>query len=370
MLTPLLRVAFLAMLFRGFTNPQLYVLEKKLMFGQYVWIVNGSALCGTLLCLGMTLYIPNIWALVAGFVAESVVRCIMSFVFCRFTICPRLDRESWKELFHFSKRMAGLPILTFLFVQADIFILGKVFDKELLGVYAMALTLANTPEMIFTRVVVPMVLPVLSETQDRIETLRERLLRMTQVIFAFGFPMATCLAVFSNSVLTILYGTDYAVVSNAFSLLNFYIIFHISGVFIASTYTALGRPDLHRVFTLVRLILFVIILYPGVLYLGATGAAGARVVCMVLAGIVQQWNLSRLIQLPIRRYLMTAKDGFLISAVVLILGLMFKSFSDHPVYHLVTAVVLCTVSWMYIIWTWHKSGHFLSKAAQIRVSVQ
>ena len=194
-LTPLLRIAFLTMLLNGFTNPALYVLEKKLKFGRYVWIVQGSALAGTGLCLGMAMWVPSVWALVAGVVAQAFLRFLGSFLFCRFHLSLHFDRQSWNELFRFSQGMVGLPILTYLFVQADILFLGRMVDKELLGLYSMALTLAAAPQMLFASIAGPMILPVLSEVQDSLEQLRRRLLQMTRLLFLFGLPMMTCLAI-------------------------------------------------------------------------------------------------------------------------------------------------------------------------------
>ena len=349
-LVPLLRVVFLTMLFNGFTNPALYVLEKKLQFGRYVWIVQGSALAGTGLCLGLALWIPSVWALVAGVVAQAFLRFLGSFLVCPFRVSFQFDRQSWSELFRFSRGMVGLPILTYLFVQADILFLGRMVDKEVLGLYSMALALAATPQVLFTSIVGPMILPVLSEVQDSPEQLRCRLLRMTRLLFLFGLPMMTCLAIFSESILTVVYGQAYAQVSAAFSFVCGYILLYLGGVLIASAYLALGRPNVHRWFTIARVVIMGIILYPAIAGFGPTGAAGARLACMVLAGIVQQINLSRLIDLPVRQYLATLKEGAVLSIVILPLVLVMRSSVETPIIKVGIAAGVCALAWMYILW--------------------
>ncbi len=350
-LTALLRVAFLVLLFNGLTNPQLYVLEKKLRFSRYVCIVHGSALLGTLLCLGLACWIPNAWALVAGYVAEAAVRCAGSFLFCPFKVERRFDRDSWNELFRFSKGMAGLPILTFIFLQADIFFLGKMCGRELLGLYSMALTLATVPNMIFARVAGPMVLPVLSDMQDRVDKVRDGLLRMTRLLFLFGLPLATCLATFSGPILMLVYGARYARVAGAFGLLNFYVLLYMSGVLIFSTYLAVGRPEVHRQFTMARVFVLGIALYPAIRWFGPSGAAGARLLSMILAGIVQQFNLARLIDLPIRRYFSTATEGVILSMILMVPALGFRMWLEEPLHLVVVGAGLCALCWGYIVWT-------------------
>ena len=351
LLTSLLRVAFLVLLFHGLTNPRLYVLEKQLRFKGYVCIMHGSALVGTLLCLGLACWIPNVWALVAGYVAEAALRCVASLVFCPFGLQRRFDRDCWHELLRFSKGMAGLPILTFVFMQADTFVLGKMCGKELLGLYSMALALAAVPTVIFSRVAGPMILPVLSDMQAQVDKVRHNLLRMTRLLFLFGLPLATCLAVFSDSILTLVYGARYAQAAAAFGLLSFYTLLYTSGTFISSTYMALGRPEVHRQFTVARILVLSVALYPAILWLGPSGAAAVRVLSMLLAGVVQQFNLARLIKLPVRTYLSTVVEGMVLSIVLLVPAVASRTWLERPVYHVIVAGVLCGLCWGYVLWT-------------------
>jgi O-antigen/teichoic acid export membrane protein len=291
-----------------------------------------------------------VWALVAGFVAEAALRCGLSYLLCPFHFQWRFDRESWKELLHFSKGMAGLGLLTFMFMQADIFLMGRMCSTETLGLYSMAMSLAAMPQVIFSRFVGPMVLPVLSDTQNRMDILRERLLRMTRLLFLFGLPLTTCLAIFSTPTLTIVYGPQYATVDWAFGLLVFGTLIYLSGVLIASTYLALARPDVHRWFTIVRVAVLAVLLYPAIRWFGPAGAAGSRLICLVLAGIVQQINLSRLIDLPILQYLSTMKEGMGISIVICVPAIVLRLWIPSEILQLVILLGLCGLCCGYILW--------------------
>lgn len=349
-LTPLLRVAFLTMLFNGLTNPHLYVLQKQLKFGRYVVITLGAAFSGTLLCLWLAIHFPNVWALVAGFVAEAALRCGLSYLLCPFHFQWRFDRNSWKELLHFSKGIAGLGLLTFLFMQADIFLMGRMCNTETLGLYSMAISLAAMPQMIFSRFVGPMLLPVLSDTQNRMNILRDRLLRMNRMLFLFGLPLTTCVAIFSTPMLTIVYGSQYATVDWAFGLLLFGTLIYLGGVLIYSTYIALTRPDVHRWFTIVRVVVLTLLLYPAIRWFGPAGAAGSRLICLLLAGVVQQINLSRLINLPILQYLSSMKGGLGVSLVVCVPAIILRLWIKPAFVQLIIMAGLCGVCCGYILW--------------------
>ncbi len=248
-LTELLRMAFLAMLFNGLTSPGLFVLEKQLKFGWVVLITQGAGLAGTILSLILAIHYHSVWSLVIGYVAEAVFRCAGSFLVCPIRPRLRFDREAAVELFRFSRGMVGLPILAYLFVQADIFVLGRLCSKDVLGYYSMALTLACMPETLFSSVASPLVLPVLSEMQEQKERLRGNILRMTKVLYLFGLPTMVCLSIFARPILSITYGSGYAQVRWVYAVLCIYCYFlHGRRTFIVSAYIAIGRPELHRSF--------------------------------------------------------------------------------------------------------------------------
>ncbi|MBN1816828.1 MAG: lipopolysaccharide biosynthesis protein [Sedimentisphaerales bacterium] len=350
-LTPLLQVAFLVLVFNGMTSPGLFILEKKLRFGKVVLATQGAGLVGTIISLVLAMYYPNVWSLVVGFVAEAFLRCIASFLIFPYRPDFCFERKSAGDLFRYSRGMVGLPILTYLFVQADIFVLGRLTSKEMLGFYSMALALATMPQMLFTRIAGPMILPVFSEMQDQTERLRENLLRMSNVVYLFGLPMAVCLGIFAQPVLTLVYGESYGQVSTAFVLLNFYVLLYMASIFIATAYMAVGRPELHRSFTLFRVVLIGMSIYPAVRWAGVDGAAAVRVLCMVLAGILQLFSLKRLLLLPVRQYVQTANRGFVLALVLAGPAAAWRYWAGPPWLEVVGAMVLCGLAWLIGAWS-------------------
>jgi len=350
-LTEILRVAFLAMVFNGLTSPGLFVLEKELRFGRLICIRLGSGLGSTVLSLLLAIYHPNVWALVVGIVIEAALRCLGSFVLCPIRLHLRLDRQARLELLAFSRRMAGVPILTYLFFNADIFVLGRFCSKDMLGYYSMALALATIPEVLFTRIAGPLVLPAFSLMQEQKGRLRQNLVRMTRGLWLFGLPMAACLFVFARPILAIAYGTSYAQVHWAFALLSLYIIIYVGGGLVFSTYLAIGRPELQRSFSVLRLVLMAIGLYPAVHWGGPTGAAAVKLSCLLLAGLWQLVSLERLLDLPIRTYLNTASGGMLLAVSVSIPALLWRHYVGVQWLQLVGGMVLCGLAWIVALWT-------------------
>ena len=122
----LIRVGFLSILFNGFLSPRVHVLEKEMRFKKWVILMQGSGVLGVLIAIVLAFYLQNVWALVFGYIAESFVRCALSYLFVPIKPQWNLNRVFLQDILTFSKRMFGLPILTMLFLQTDVFVIGKV----------------------------------------------------------------------------------------------------------------------------------------------------------------------------------------------------------------------------------------------------
>ncbi len=345
-LESLLKVAFLVMFFRGLTSPGLFVLEKKLKFIKVVVVNQGSGILGTLVSFVLALFYPNVWSLVIGFVTEAIFRSLGSFLVYRF--CPRFrfDRAAASQLFKFSRGMIGLPILTYLFMQADIFVLGRMCSKEVLGFYSLSLALAMIPQMLFSRIISPLALPAFSEMQDEKERMRKNLKRMTTVLFLFGLPMVACFSVFARPILEVVYGPDYGQTSAAYAILSFYVLFYMAGTFIASIYFAIGKPGIQRLFAIFRLILIAVLIYPFVLKWGTAGAATARLLSLLIAGIVQLFSLRKCLDFPIQAYLQTVVKGMLLAVCICIPAILWRVIVDSVWLQVAGAAALCGISWL------------------------
>lgn len=353
-LVPLLRVAFSTMILNGFTSPKVFALQKNFKFGQSVWVTQGSGLLGTIFTLVLSLYVRDVWALVFGTVFEAAARFVLSFLLCPIRPSFRFDKESSRALFGFTKGMAGLPMLAFFVMQADVFVLGKVVSKEVLGKYSLALNLANFPVMIFSRVVQPMIVPVFSSIQDDQEKLRNTFVVILRSIWLFGLPMATYLAFFSDPILTIVYGARYASMAPAFSALSFYIVVYMSSMISFSVYIAIARPTIHRSFTILRAALIALSMYPAARFFGPAGAAGALLSCLSLATILQSFNLRNVIGLPPPRFFGTLRSGLALSAATAVPYAAINLFTGSVALRTILGGIVLLAVWASGFWVMGK----------------
>jgi len=345
-LLPLMRFAFVAILFNALISPRVHALEKNIQFGKWVFLFQGSGLLGTLVSLGLAFFVMrNVWALVIGFLAEAVFRCLFSFVLCPFLPRMHIDRENLGEVLKYARRMLGVPILAIIAFQMDVLVLGKVVSAEQVGLYWLGLQLALQTSTIFTKVIYPVLLPAFAEKQDDKQFLCRAIMKVTIYTAVFGMPIVTFLAVCAKPVLSIVYGLRYATVAMPFALLCIYVLFRTQASILSQVYFAIGKPHLHRRFLALRLAILAILIYPSIVLFGLVGAAAVVLLANFVGLCMQVIWMKKPIGLRFGEYARCWIPGLGLAAIVLGTVALLRFFKDGSLFlNIVVGGLVCSAA--------------------------
>ena len=291
-LVTMVRVAFLAYLFYGFVSPRIHVLEREFKFGKSVLIKQGSWILGTILTIILAFTMRNVWAIVIGHVSSTLLVCMFSFIVCPFRPAIKYDRESFQELYGFARGVLGIPILTYFVFNIDVLMAGKLVSADLVGMYGMALVLARAPLDLFGRIVNPLLLPAFAEKQDNYDTLCEAVLRLTRIITSIGIPMIVLAIMFSETIISTVFGEQYQAVALPFSLLCIYALFIMIGLILCGVFYGIGRPEKQRISILINAVVLALFIYPSVRLFNVAGSAAILLIANFIA-LCFQFNLIR-----------------------------------------------------------------------------
>lgn len=301
----LLKVAFVAVLFRGLVSPRTYVLEKEYRFGLLMLIVQGSSILGTITTIVLAFMTKNIWALIIGYVAEAAAMCLISYILVPFRPTLKINREYLAELLKYARGMFGLPFLTMVIWQTDVFMLGKLLPAAqlgLFGMYVMAFRLAEQPAWAFGQVFGRVLLPVFAEGQDNGEMLRRRVLRVIRTTLIVSVPLAAVVAVGAKPIISLVYTPKYAAVAVPFAILCVTMFVKTQAAILTTICLAVGKPHLHRRYAVFLAICVVCLMYPGITLFGVTGAAGVLLLSNIVAICLQVVWVGRIVDLRFRDY--------------------------------------------------------------------
>lgn len=349
-LLSLIRVGFIAILFNGLISPKVYVLLKEMRLKGWVLLMQGSGTLGVIITITIALFYPNTWALVIGYVVEAFLRSFLSFIFYPIRPSFIIHKPFMNDIMFFSKKMFGLPILMLLFVQTDIFVIGKVMSMTDLGFYTLAKNLAEMPNTFLTKFIQPIIFPTLAKIQDDKAKLRISILSLTKWTMAFGLPFIAFLVIFAVPILSIVYGSKYIIVAIPFGFLSISNLILLCSSFFMNTFIAVGQPDIHRNASFIRTSLFLIIIYPATLFGGLSGAACTVLLVMSVLLIIQIFSAKRLLQIGYLDYFHACLEGIKLSIIVILPGYILNICNlTETLTGFFIGIVLCLISWGYAI---------------------
>ncbi len=313
----LLQVAFLAVVIRGVMSPRAYVLEREFKFGRAVLLIQGSAILGSAIAVGLAVLMRNVWALVLGFVAEMTILCVLSFIVLPFRPRLRIHKESLRELMKFAGRMLGLPVLTALSFQAPILILGKVISEYDLGLYHVAALLAYIPVDLYSRAIAPVLIPAFSEKQDDNRALCRGIIQATRWTALFIIPMIAFMACSASELLLVIWKAEYVGMALVFAVLCLQVLVRSAALNLSGMYMATAQPHLQRRFAAVRAALILVFMYPAAVRFGPLGVAVVIIISHFALLSMQVLEARRVINLELTRYVRSYLPGVLAALPVI-----------------------------------------------------
>ncbi len=345
-LISLMRVAFLGVLFKGATSPKMHVAVKEMNFKLWAMAQYGGGLVGIFTTVLLAYAIRDVWALVIGFALEAGVRSALSYLICPYRPGLSFDKNHWRALLQYTGSIAGLPVLTFIFMRADIFVIGKLLPAAELGFYSMAAAIAHIPFQFLGGIIAPIAMPAFSEMQADKVRINTTILKVTAIIAFLGIPLLVCAALYGRDLLTLAYGSPYAKVAGPFAIILATSILQTICVPVVTFYLAIGRPALHRLFAAIRTVLIMVLIYPAVKHFGLIGAAAAGLVAMTLGLLFQIIWMRKLIDFDLRRYGAIFLQALGVSGCVVALWLITQHLVPaRPLFSLLPGVLGCLLAY-------------------------
>ncbi|MGH7452559.1 MAG: oligosaccharide flippase family protein, partial [bacterium] len=268
-----------------------------------------------------------------------------------YLVCPyrpglSFDREHLRALFKYTSGVAGLPLLTYIFMRTDIFVIGKLCSPAELGLYSMASAISQMPFHLLGAIIAPVAMPTFSAMQTDKAWINEAILHVTAAVAFVGFPLLLCAALYGKDLLLLVYGAEYTEVAGPFAIIFGTSLLQILCIPVATLYMAIGRPELHRLFAVIRTALMLLLIYPAVKYFGLTGAAMAGLVSIALGFLFQLIRMHKITKIDLRRYSFIFLRAAGISGGVAALWLVTHNlYPDRPWLHLLPGAMGCLLAY-------------------------
>jgi lipopolysaccharide exporter len=346
-LTPLLRVAALSVLIDGAWSPRMYIAIKQLKFSRLAAIMHGGGIGGVIFTVILSYFIRDVWALVIGAAVESLARVSLSYVFYPYFPKSGWHREATRDLLRFSRGLFGLSLLNLIFAKTDIFVLAKLFPPAQLGLYSMAVYLAQTPTGFVMNLLGQTMMPTFAHIQGDEERENRILLRVTSMIFVLGMPLILFVYFCGRSVLDLAFGGRYSAAAPALVAAAVVSVLGLANGQVTTVFYARGLPQLHRVCVIIMAGTMIALIYPSAKYFGLLGGQLASVAACVAGWLFQIARIRQITHLSIGRYFGSFFLAVAISGAVIVacVGQRLAGVGSGPIATIAFGVVGCAVAY-------------------------
>ncbi len=259
---PVLQVIGLSLVFQGFTNLGTIFFLKNLDFRrQYLFKLSGL-LADFIVSITAVLVLHSVWALVLGILAKDLTLMVASYVVHPYRPRFNFDLSKVRGLSNYGAWIMLSSMLTFLLIQGDDIVVGKVLGVTALGLYQMAYGLSNTPSTEISQIISQVAFPVYSKIQDDAVQLRSLFLRTLRLTALISFILTGLLVSLSHEIAVVFLGTSWAPIIPLVQVLAWWGLVRGLGETAAALFMAVGRPRTYAIMQLVQVVLLFSLIYP------------------------------------------------------------------------------------------------------------
>jgi O-antigen/teichoic acid export membrane protein len=279
----LLPVAGLTAVIAGFNSTAQHTLNRHLDVGKLTLRALVGQVTGAAVMIGWALLHPSVWALVAGNIAAAVANLIFSH-----SLIPGVknrfqwDRSAATELMRFGRWIFVSTVLTFLGLQADRLIFGKLIPMHELGIYGVAAMMATLPTSAILKLGTSVAFPAYSRAKAAGSNFQRVFDQVRLPLLAFGGFTAACMIACGRPVIELLYDYRYHDAGWMLQLLAVSAWFQVLQVTNGSALLALGSPKSIAAANVTKLSSMVLCVPLGFWAYGLSGAIAGIIVSDIL----------------------------------------------------------------------------------------
>ena len=254
-----------------------------------------------------------------------------------------------KELLKIGGYQLSTQVVDYAATKLDVFLIGRFFSAEILGVYNLAKELLYKAVQLINPIVTSVAAPAFARFQDDKSRMRDAYSRVLTLLSFVNFPIFFAVFLFPDVVVTILYGQAMIEMAWFVRVLALWGILHSIANPIAILIVSLGRTDLGFLWMCFRMALMLV----GTLVAAQISIQAMTWVQVIVAVILffacWQMVVHRLIGLRFAEYLRAMATPFAAACVALLLALPLVLWADmeRPVVYLADMVLFAAVYFLY-----------------------
>ncbi len=316
----------LSLVIEGFINIGIILFQKNLTFGkQFLYQMAGNLLDFVVAITAAFIY-NNYWAFVAGYLANSIIRLLLSYFLSDCRPSFKLDFKQIREMNSYGKWIFGSSILTFLYSQADDILVGKLMGTVSLGYYQLAYRISNLPATQISYIISTVMFPAYSLMQGNKEKIASAYKSTLQVTAYLSFFMGSLIIALSHDFITLFLGRKWLPMETALQILTLWGLMRSIGTTTGALWQALGKPEIITKIQLFQTIVMFALIFPLTIWYGFVGTALSVVIAAFFSNCIAIFMISKSSNVPLHVLLMELYYPFICGVIVCDVYLLIRPY--------------------------------------------
>jgi teichuronic acid exporter len=265
----------------------------------------------------------GVWALVLGLFAMHLFRAMGFNVIKAYRYKPAFSREGMRSMLAFGGYVSVTRFIWYLYSQSDILICGKIFGKDLLGLYSVAMQLVSIPMAKISPVLSQVGFSAFSRIQADLKGVQVNFLKVVRLISIIAFPAFWGLAIVAPEAIPWLLGAKWTEAVVPIQLLSIVMPIRFIATLYGPVLSGRGRPDVQMWNMAAALIMMPAAFYIGARW-GIVGVCLAWVSAYPLLFIIITYRVLRTLSVPAGRFWNATSLPFFASCVMVLGVFVFK----------------------------------------------
>lgn len=226
-LMKLIPVASLTAVISGFASTSLFLLNRKLVLGKQTMIDLITQSLGLVIGVALAWKWRSVWVLVFGSLIGAIIRTVLTHVMLpgiphRFV----LDKTCAGELMRFGRWIFISTALTFFSLSGDRLVLGRMMDKDDLGVYTVASNWSTLAIAVLSTLGGRVFFPLYSHlAREESENMLPRFRKARIGLLAMTLPLPCIIIIFGRYINKMMYDVRYAEAGVLMEILGIGVVF-------------------------------------------------------------------------------------------------------------------------------------------------
>ena len=262
----------------------------------------------------------GVWSLVYGTLIASMARTLGTLYVSRYFCIPSFSFKGIGEVLNFGGFVTIHRMLYYFYIQADVFIIGKILGKELLGYFSVAVQLASLPMEKFSAILNEVGFSAFSQIQDNKKQVQDHLCKAIRILGVVVFPVFMGISCVAPELVDVFLGEKWQQAAIPLQILSVVMALKMMNITDPVLF-ALGRPDVG-----VKVLAIGCVLMPAAFLIGVQwgllGVSLAWLLAYPFYFLITLWITMPIVGMKVSRYIgefigPMAMGGIMYVAVIL-----------------------------------------------------